>query len=104
MGFYIDPKDISKEDWLTKNGREIKQSDARMLFIDSQELPVCIADNGGWTAAIICYSSRETDRVISGMDGRRNQWFAVSREKLCEVCPELKVQLDWGQVEGGTVG
>lgn len=104
MGFYIDPHDASKEDWLTANGREIKQADAKTLFCDSQELPVCLADNGGWTVAAVAYAGREVDRLINGMDGRRNWWYAVPREKLYEVCPELKVQMDWCQVEGGTVG
>lgn len=102
MGYYIDPHDQSKEDWLAENGREIKPSDAKAILVDFQELPVCLADNGGWTVAAVCYDSREIDRLISGMSGRRNWWYAAPREKLFEVCPGLKVQLDWGQVEGGT--
>jgi hypothetical protein len=105
MGLYIeDRQGETKEQFLSRNGRIISDSDAKSLFRDYQELPVCVADNGDWSAAVICYDSREVDRILGGMEDRMHAWFAVPREKLYEVCPELKVQMDWGQVEGGTVG
>lgn len=104
MGFYIEDRGgETKEKFLSRYGRTISDGDTKSLFRDFQELPVCISDNGDFSAAVICYNEREVDRIQAGIGDRMYAWFAVPRDKLCEDCPELKIQLDWGQVEGGTV-
>ena len=57
MGYYINPKDRSKEQWLVDHGKQIPQ-------------PTMY---------------REGDNVVVCPDGRLKMWFHVPLEKLIEV-------------------
>ena len=84
MGYYIDPMDMSKEEWLAKNGikmhlAELKGSD---LF---DTLPVCLVNNGAFTAAAVCFSAEEFKDFSNPKDMRDKQWFIVPIPQLLEV-------------------
>lgn len=88
MGYYINPPDSSKEEFLKKHGRRIRSEDARDWNFGfdgkpSTELPVCLVDNVamGFTAAAIGFDAEETKRFLNP-DGRPKFWFAVDRELL----------------------
>jgi len=78
MGYYINPPDCSKEQFLHNHGRPVLPGAAR---ITHDELPVCLVNNGAFTAAGIAYSAEEIE-AFSRPDGRAKLWFMVSREKL----------------------
>lgn len=81
MGYYINPIGMSKEEWLLINGEHIHWSDA--LIVDMTEYtPVCLVDNGGFTAAAICYNVEEADRFLNPNDTRPKMWFLVETAKL----------------------
>ncbi len=90
MGFYINPKDTTKEFWLQKYG-ELAISISKEGFKNrpSGKLPVILVDNGGFMAAGICYSEEEYKAFTHPEDKRPRTLYFVDEEKLLEVCPDL---------------
>lgn len=84
MGMYINPTDGStKEKWLLKHGRQVMLDEAReKADFNSGPLPVCLVDNGPFTAAGICYDARELEAFTSPTDYRPKYWFLVDKELL----------------------
>lgn len=90
MGYYINPKNKTKEQWLTDNA--VHQSRKPLEHDSEQDLwPVCWIDNGLFTAVGICFSKRELNEFKRD-DGRAKVWFLVHKDKLAEFIPlsELK--------------
>jgi len=87
MGCYVNPVEVRKEDWLNKNGEEVGNA----ITFDGRDgcLPVCLINNGFFTAAGVCYSESEF-KAFKAEDGRKKRWFYVKLEKLHEVCEDLK--------------
>lgn len=82
MGLYIDPKDMGKEDWLAKHGHAI--SEAPKIARSAGCTAVCVADNGIFTAAGVCFDDREL-AAFARSDGRPKFWFMVPDEKIEDV-------------------
>lgn len=70
MGYYINPETETKEAWLKTHG---------LLLINSSEwkeipvevtLPVCLVDNGGFTAAAISFLENELNYFRLSVDSR----------------------------------
>lgn len=79
MGLYINPTDMSKEDWLARNGKPGYEE-----FIDPStgDISVCLVENGYFTAAAVAYSKREFDAFSRPSDGRPKLWFRVPVEQV----------------------
>ena len=83
MGFYINPQEgFPKELFLVEYGKPISQPSEDFDFVGSDSLPVCWVDNGGFTAAGICYSKRELAAFTAPGDNRPKQWFLVKKRHL----------------------
>lgn len=80
MGYYINPQDCTKEVYLELHGQRLSEPPTKWDF-SSDSLPVCLADNGLFTAAGIAYDTRELEDWVRP-DGRPKSWYAVSREAL----------------------
>lgn len=89
MGAYINPPDMTKEKWLSINGGDVLNDAPEWTTLPEGHLPVCLVDNGIFTAAGICYNE-EILRQFSRPDGRPKLWLFVEIEKLHTVSPELK--------------
>lgn len=87
MGYYINPPNGPKELWLMDNGRAVKGVPS--FDKTTGYLPVCLVNNGYFTAAGICYSNSELIAFNQPSDTRPKEWFLVPIEKLIAVCPEL---------------
>jgi hypothetical protein len=87
MGYYVNPSSTSKETWLQENGTKVPD----VLKFDEKPgyRPVCLVDNGPFTAAGICYDDRELDAFKRPDDWRPKQWFMVPINKLLEICPAI---------------
>lgn len=81
MGYYINPPDMTKEEFLAKHGQPLPNP-AAFDFQQAAALPICLVDNGWMTAAVICYNARERDVFLHDTSGRPKKWFTVSRELL----------------------
>lgn len=81
MGNYVNPTNMPKETWLILNGEETTEPCA----ISESHLPVCLVDNGPFTAAGVGVDAREVEAFNQPGDFRPKRWFKVSREALREV-------------------
>ena len=58
MGFYINPQNRTKETWLEMFGQKV---DSPKWPPPNGTIPVCLIDNGPFTAAGIAYNEKEFD-------------------------------------------
>ena len=89
MGYYINPPEGTKEDFLKTLGRTITLSEAELLAVnvaEAHEAPVCLVNNGAFTAAGImnCYS--EYVAFSRPDDHRSKAWYAVDKRYLEPFC------------------
>lgn len=82
MGYYINPTDTTKEEWLLKHGKRATSADCLRHDFASSDLPVVLVDNGPFTAAAICYNSRETEEFTRSSDKRPKMFFIVTKSDL----------------------
>lgn len=92
MGYYINPKDCAKEQWLKENALHCNTQKGYVPTWETLEegtLPVCLVDNGPFTAAGIAYSKDEMEAFSEPSDRRPKIWFIVPIDKLLAVEPSL---------------
>lgn len=87
MGYYINPPDMEKEAFLRQKGRLLTDKEVRNFPFGEGEFPVCLVDNGAFTAAGIAYDLLERDSFLRE-DGRPKQWFACKARDLDPFLPE----------------
>lgn len=81
MGCYINPPDMSKEEWLVRNGKPFLGP----AKITQDTVPVCLVDNGIFTAAGVGFSEEEVEEFNNSSDRRPKTWYTVRREDVREV-------------------
>jgi hypothetical protein len=88
MGYYINPPDVSKEEFFRDNGIRVSPEEVRAYQYSPEEklLPVCLVCNWNFSAAGIAYDPLEREAFLAP-DPRPMQWFLVSKEKLQEFLP-----------------
>lgn len=92
MGLYINPTDMSKEEWLLKHGTYVPGCAAAWAIYDQDPnlVPVCLVDNIMFRAAGVVFDRREFEAFASPVDGRKKEWYCVPKEKIKEVCPDYR--------------
>lgn len=87
MGAYINPpRPQTKEQFLEANGIPVSLEEVRDWNARPEGcLPVCLVDNGYFTAAGICYSPAELKVFTAPGDPRPASFFYVEQDKLLEV-------------------
>ena len=84
MGFYINPREQTKEEFLSEHGMPI----SRNLFLEFSDfkghdkLPVCLMNNPTFSAAGIAFSRNEAAAFANPDDNRPKQYFLVPRTLL----------------------
>lgn len=78
MGMYVNPPTMSKEDWLKANGVPTGSNPGA---ITETQVPVCLVNNGLFSAAAVAYNDRELAE-FSRPDGRPKSWYNVTKVKL----------------------
>jgi len=81
MGCYVNPDNETKEAFLQREGRRVSVVDAA---ITETEMPVCLVNNGFFTAAAVGFSEDEI-ATFARPDGRPKTWFMVEQSKLLQV-------------------
>lgn len=84
MGYYINPKNESKEDFLMREGMRALPE----LPEDKSLSLVCLVNNGFFTAAGVCYNQYELDAFNSDDDKRPKKWYYVPTKLLYDVVSE----------------
>ena len=79
MGYYINPVNETKEEFLEKHGQRVKKEELKIV---SDSLPVVLIDNGDFTAAGICYDEKELREFTDPQDYRPKKYYQVPREAL----------------------
>jgi len=88
MGYYIDPTNATKEEFLARNAKPITAEDAMNHSAGTGgEFVVCLFDNGAFTAAGIAYCDNERDAFMHPC-GRRKQWFLAPGSALAPYMPK----------------
>ena len=89
MGYYINPPNMTKEQWLAEHGYELE--------VGAQQWPppsgftiVCLVENPFFTAAGICYNEDEFKVFNDPGDPRQRVWWHVPSEDVVEVCPDSR--------------
>lgn len=84
MGIYINPPDMTKEQFLEKFGIECRGDELEIL---EDMLPVVLVDSGYFTAAAIAYSRYELSCLVDPFDPRPRKYYMVPREHLKPYMP-----------------
>ena len=92
MGCYVNPVNVNKEAWLEKNATWKGTTPPDWSAVPQGELPVCLVDNGAFSAAGVAYSSDELRVFSDPRDVRHKRWYIVPTSKLHQVSP-LKLYL-----------
>ncbi len=87
MGYYINPEDMSKEEFLVCKGLLLDEAPA--VHEADDRTAVCLVDNGPFTAAGICYSADELVVFANPWDYRPKRWYMVKNSDLTEYCSWL---------------
>lgn len=91
MGKYLDPRprdgqtaDQAKYFFCRENGMSVDKStfDSFILKDEPNSIPICIVDNGPFTAALICDTQNEINHVRDYPDPRPKQYFLVAKMAL----------------------
>ena len=91
MGVYVNPKDMEKEEWLSKNASIASLSEFLKSNFDEMEKQgkrfVILLDNYAFTAASVCFSSSELDyfKNLFKTEDRPYKIYTASIDLLKEV-------------------
>lgn len=80
MGCYINPRDMSKEEWLELFGVRT----AAPAPLSETHVPVCLVNNGPFTAAAVGFNDDEVKAFLYP-DGRPKIWYTVPRTVVRQV-------------------
>jgi len=80
MGCYINSRHLTKEAWLKQNA----VMTAGPTPISETMIPICLVDNGPFTAAAVCFNDGEL-QAFQRPDGRPKIWFTAPRELVRQV-------------------
>ena len=80
MGTYLNPGSMSKEAWLALHGEQ--QATVPVLDKKAKTIPVCLVDNGLFTAAAIATDDREMQAFTQPSDLRPKIWYLVPKDIL----------------------
>lgn len=85
MGIYINPPDQEKEEWLADNAiAELPLKNAELDADYKVTFPVCLVDNGPFTAAGVADTPTELGAFTGVSDVRPKRFFIVHVDKLTD--------------------
>jgi hypothetical protein len=87
MGYYVNPVNESKEDYLERIGIQVDK--LSWEDIPSGCLPVVLINNGMFTAAGVAYDRREYEEFTNPRDVRQKKLYIVEIGELLKVTDGL---------------
>jgi len=82
MGLYISPPGVTKEEFLRFNAARVTPEIVKGFKFDSLELPICLMDNGHFTALAVGFDKQETLRWFYHDDPRPKQFYLIHKAVL----------------------
>jgi len=83
MGLYVDPKHMTKKEWLEQYGLIITFQEAQShKYGQGKTFIVCLVDNGSFTAAAILDCFREFEKFTQLEDYRPKIFYKVPMKEL----------------------
>jgi len=82
MGCYINHPKLQKEDWLLLHAKQYGPQAPLWDRVPEGELPVCLVDNGPFTAAGIAFSEEELHEFNDAEDPRPRFWYLAPISRL----------------------
>ena len=81
MGLYINPPQITKEEFLALYGNRVTVEAIQQFQFSptSEVLPCCLVDNGHFTALAVGFEKDETMRWFNAADHRPKKFYLVSK-------------------------
>lgn len=93
MGLYLNPANISKEQWLVDNAKPISIHDALNFFSDphtnAKHVLLLWVNNGLFTAVAYIHNDRELNAWLRDDSGRPTIFYKAPKEKLKLEHPEF---------------
>ena len=83
MGFYVNPPNEDKEQFLDREGLLVEKLDYSK--VPSSMVPIILMDNGAFKAAGIAYSEKEFKAFTDKSDPRPKKIFLVKKAALKEI-------------------
>lgn len=90
MGFYINPPEGTKEDWLHEHGEPLLNP---RWPPEAGKAIVCLVFNPHMTAAAVAFDEEEFNEFNDVQDPRVRLWYQVPLEAVLEVCPKVAAKL-----------
>lgn len=84
MGYYVNPSNQTKEQFLSEKGERLVEA-PKWSDVPQGSLPVAFVDNGPFSAAGICYSEAELEYLSDETDLRSIIFYMVSIDDLVPV-------------------
>jgi len=84
MGYYINPKNETKEEFLKREAEILAIKPPSVEAIPATKAIVCLVSNGAFTTAGIIYDDGELEES-QRPNGRPKIWFLIDRQKLYAV-------------------
>ena len=94
MGYYVNPSDMTKEEWIIKNAKKVSKEDAFQEVSNEENAVLILIDNGLFTACGVAYSEDEFRAFTYITDTRPKSFFTVDRKLLKEVVEDFEY-IDW---------
>lgn len=92
MGYYINPREGTKEEWLEKHGEKfsgLMEADIIWAIKEPDQSIVVLVDNGPFTAAGIAYSRKELEAFVHPDDYRPKYIYLVPSRTITLEHPEF---------------
>jgi hypothetical protein len=97
MGIYINPENMEKEDYLEKFGTSLDTKELdnlnNFLFEIENTLPVCLVNNGFFTAAGVAFDKREFQVFNNPEDIRLKKWYLMDIDKIKEAISKEDLEI-----------
>ena len=86
MGLYINPPTMTKEEFLAAHAERVTEQRIQKFLFDPDKmaLPLCLVDNGNFTALAVGFDKQETLRWHDKRDFRPKKFYIICKNVLAQ--------------------
>ncbi|MDD3263378.1 MAG: hypothetical protein PHT94_00615 [Candidatus Nanoarchaeia archaeon] len=98
MGYYVNPNNIIKEEWLSLNAEKVSKEIAVEEVRKDKKAVLVLIDNGLFTACGLAFNEREFNDFTDEEDRRPKTFYITEHHKLKDVIAGYE-SIDWELVK-----